>query len=561
MQFSQEEDTKGGRYYPSESEMSILIHHLQIYFSHPERSIQRSQVVQKVAGILSPNNPHWTHHTIRLWFNNNKQFFYKPTSGSTPSSPILSPQASPPNERNPISNVPTFFLPPRSLSVTPSTPKIDTPKEVQYASPQYDFTKPIKRGSFPYFLNEAKQQLQRNEFSVQAQTESENQTSCKIKEIYDNKWTLSNRCSSSNLTIADQLFTQSNLPFSLFDVFRPNMQSQNSEAMPKLLSDPLNVTEFDLIECSSFTINGLPVVVSYHCQSNQTLLTINQSTIETGFSSYLSSVVVDPSSPSVWAHIGNNIHSFQYNEGEIIKSKTLLTQFRSSHRSAMTFWQNSLALSINSTILTWKPDVIYNDLTDVVESDLGVCITLLLSNIDILGSVDDSLIVASSDYHTAYIIASNGACSDRVIGHTAGITAICNYDNYLFITGSADQTAKLWDIRASNSIIDMRRQEGIVTSVYGNSSDGSNLILVGGTNGIVKAWDIRNMRPFFSIDVGDTAPQSLFYNKETNAIEIITSEKCQDYFFDLGKFSSPLPEKSHGRFCPNSILSFPCNPQ
>ena len=72
-----EDEGKEGRYFPTESEISTLAKYIQIYFSHPERSVQRSQVVQQVVGILAPQNPHWDQRKIRLWFNNNKKIYYK----------------------------------------------------------------------------------------------------------------------------------------------------------------------------------------------------------------------------------------------------------------------------------------------------------------------------------------------------------------------------------------------------------------------------------------------------------------------------------------------------
>ena len=40
------------------------------YFSFPERSVERSKIVQTVSKIL--NNSHWDHTAIRKRFNNNK---------------------------------------------------------------------------------------------------------------------------------------------------------------------------------------------------------------------------------------------------------------------------------------------------------------------------------------------------------------------------------------------------------------------------------------------------------------------------------------------------------
>ena len=113
------EEDKEVRYFPNDSEMPILIHYLQVYFSHPERSIQRSQVVQSVVSILSTKNKHWTHRTVRLWFNNNKRVFFRPSSPGiqqqqshqqpnqqTKDNAVVSSQAKAP-----------YYVPARSLSV------------------------------------------------------------------------------------------------------------------------------------------------------------------------------------------------------------------------------------------------------------------------------------------------------------------------------------------------------------------------------------------------------------------------------------------------------------
>ncbi|KAH0788092.1 hypothetical protein GPJ56_007923 [Histomonas meleagridis] len=68
-----EEDYQSSpRYYPKQQEMQYLIPGLRRYFSFPERSQQRSQVVKEVKSYLEQISPHWSHRSVRLWFNNNK---------------------------------------------------------------------------------------------------------------------------------------------------------------------------------------------------------------------------------------------------------------------------------------------------------------------------------------------------------------------------------------------------------------------------------------------------------------------------------------------------------
>lgn len=60
------------RYFPTTVEQFILIQHMGKYFSFPERSPDRNKIAEEVASILNPISGHWTHRSVRLWFNNNR---------------------------------------------------------------------------------------------------------------------------------------------------------------------------------------------------------------------------------------------------------------------------------------------------------------------------------------------------------------------------------------------------------------------------------------------------------------------------------------------------------
>jgi hypothetical protein len=68
-----QDDPKDGRYFPSLKEQSILMQSIDKYFQLPQRSEERSLVVQSVTGQLAEINTRWTNRAVRLWFNNNKR--------------------------------------------------------------------------------------------------------------------------------------------------------------------------------------------------------------------------------------------------------------------------------------------------------------------------------------------------------------------------------------------------------------------------------------------------------------------------------------------------------
>ncbi|KAH0791717.1 TIR domain-containing protein [Histomonas meleagridis] len=76
------------RQYPTEDEFKILIPRLKDYFSLPERSKERKEMVDKTFNELG-DKERWPQKKIRLWFNNNKTKFLNKTDR------ILTPQITP----------------------------------------------------------------------------------------------------------------------------------------------------------------------------------------------------------------------------------------------------------------------------------------------------------------------------------------------------------------------------------------------------------------------------------------------------------------------------------
>jgi hypothetical protein len=115
-----DEDIKDGRYFPSEKEQVILMQTIEKYFQLPERSEDRSIVVQTVTAQLSDINPRWTNRAVRLWFNNNKRACLKSHvqfDGGPGHGPPVNPDQMPLKKRPPRSPSVGSFLPTRPFSV------------------------------------------------------------------------------------------------------------------------------------------------------------------------------------------------------------------------------------------------------------------------------------------------------------------------------------------------------------------------------------------------------------------------------------------------------------
>ena len=65
------------KYQASKDEIELLVPALKKYFSYPQRTIERSNIVHEVVSKLSIISKHWNPSTVRKWFINNMQQYVK----------------------------------------------------------------------------------------------------------------------------------------------------------------------------------------------------------------------------------------------------------------------------------------------------------------------------------------------------------------------------------------------------------------------------------------------------------------------------------------------------
>jgi hypothetical protein len=262
----------------------------------------------------------------------------------------------------------------------------------------------------------------------------------------------------------------------------------------------------------------------------------------------------DDTSGLIWVNAGGMVIAFESENLGVVQ--TIGTGIKYAAQSAMTFWEQSLVVASGSTVLSWSPRVL--ETAGEGENSFDVCLTLLIPPITALATVSDALVVGSAEYHTAQIYAQNGARVARAIGHTGGITALHAFDVNQFLSGSADQTAKLWDLRVPLPVVNIVKHQGIVTALYGDGTTCPNLVVTGGTDGVVKGWDIRTFHHLFSVSVGETAPQSILYTSAQQKLTVVVSERPADMYYDTQKFGRPDPDIPAVDCQPNAVLSFQC---
>jgi hypothetical protein len=70
-------------------EQNILAGHIERYFETGDRSEQRSAVVRECLESLRAQSQHWTHRSVRLWFNNNRTHYLQTAPPPPPAPPVL----------------------------------------------------------------------------------------------------------------------------------------------------------------------------------------------------------------------------------------------------------------------------------------------------------------------------------------------------------------------------------------------------------------------------------------------------------------------------------------
>jgi hypothetical protein len=455
---------------------------------------------------------------VRLWFNNNKKVFFHPSGSNIASSAVDSG----PEGHHQRMEQPKCYVPSRSLSVVqlqhvPSYPRqveeVRRPPTPSAIGPMYTGVSiQPKNGSFAECLLEEYKVLGHG-CDIGRQLKEAKAVSQKISSLHEDVW---KQMIGAHVT-------------------RTTINADEDECGSRGIFQPQEIPEtvsYGLIETSLVLGLGDPVVVSYDAEVQAQRIHYGNMTADVGIMSPVASMTVDDSSGLIWVNSGNLVKSFD--SRNLNRRQTIIAGNKRSPKSAMTFWRDSLVVASGATVLSWSQRLLEN--AGEADDGFDVCLTLLMPSITCLATCADNLVVASSEHHTPRVYAQNGACVCRTIGHSAGITSLYGLDGFSFLSGSADQTAKLWDVRMPVCAASLAKHNGIVTAIWG-ARNGGSLVFTGGTDGVVIAWDIRHdYRFLFSVDCGQSAVQTIHYSPPAERLTVVMSEKTADDYYDMEKY-------------------------
>uniref|UniRef100_A0A0N4ZY06 Pre-mRNA-processing factor 19 n=1 Tax=Parastrongyloides trichosuri TaxID=131310 RepID=A0A0N4ZY06_PARTI len=159
--------------------------------------------------------------------------------------------------------------------------------------------------------------------------------------------------------------------------------------------------------------------------------------------------------------------------------------------------QNFVTSSMDSTIRLWNKDSESSKLILKSHSDGVTDISLHPTKEQILSVSNDST-WAFSDIVLGKTLVKCPQGSDSTIRLACGQF---HPDGVLFATGGTDSIVKIWDIRSQENASEFPGHTGCIRTI--TFSENGYLLASGGDDGIVKLWDLRKLKLRESIDINN----------------------------------------------------------
>jgi hypothetical protein len=464
-----QDEPKDGRYFPSLKEQSILMQSIDKYFQLPERSEERSLVVQSVTGQLAEINTRWTNRAVRLWFNNNKRSCLKSQVQFDPAQVrgfSLSTDQIPLKKRPPRSPSVGSFVCPRPFSPPADAAIGDSLSAIFSAASQSGQTDDDRR-------------------SLEAEL-TDKLVECNAKIWRDNVGPID-----------------------------PNFHHD----VPKTLAIgvvPDVLAKYAQLDCGIF-VRGVAAVVA---ETDDDTKELEFGDRRMAFAQYghASGVAFDDITGDFLIAAGTAVYQISGHDDlrvrQILSPKCPLFL-----RSALATTGDAIILGARRQLHFWP--------RSTTSSDSMYSTETRLPSITSLAHIEPFLAAASRNHHSIHLFNTEGLLCMVFIGHASGVTCVKAVGNGTFLSGSVDQTTKLWDFRTASSVGHFGKHHSPVSFVGSSVIDGTWHAITGGEDHVVRVWDLRMARPLFETHVGAGVPISadLTRTELGRTLNVLTKEK------------------------------------
>jgi WD40 repeat protein len=272
---------------------------------------------------------------------------------------------------------------------------------------------------------------------------------------------------------------------------------------------------FSSVDCAMF-VDGLPAVVELDVDEQKRVLNFDDRTLTLDFPFVASSIEFDRPSGSFFVASGVTVYQIQASDFSI--PQLLTPNCGPMLRSSIIGLSDSIILGNRGNIHMWARESLTGGRSPCTGSiDAGI------PSVTSLAPADAGFAAASRNHHAIHIFSDEGYLTRSCIGHSAGVTALASSGGPLFVSGSADLTARIWDLRQVAPVAQLQQHIGPLTVVRSAVVDGIHYLLTGGEDRIVRCWDMRGQRPFFEARTGTGIPIAMQFAPD-GKIAVITKE-------------------------------------
>jgi hypothetical protein len=543
-------------YQVNQQEQELLQKEITRYFKHPKRSTERKDICAQTAQELRSLNTarEWTDKDVRIWFRNNRDRFLDknetnagaPLSRSSMSvdSSVAAPRDSLP-DRITVRAHPNVELHPDdpvSFPEVPTAEQVDRNGSEQLCVVLRKYARAVFAvAKYPLQLRNQMQPKIEQRF-VEALGRFMTQLRIEVPHHVDVSTTI---VASSEKVVEGSSFKflVNRVPTT---VKLPNVRALYSGQMPP---DGYHANTLSSVLCVLLGVGEDLLQLYYDSAQRSYNIGLGHMRVSTGY--WLPPTAVTAGEKHFWVAGDNRVKAFGREDLSI--AVTLCVREEPVRKSSIALLGQVLVLAVGTMIYCWEepmkrrlPETKFNPATvleqeGVTEVDDGTVdavlgrepsrvMTVQLGEgggvpIDAICAIGGSwLAVASEHYPVIHIFDKTLNLTTRLIGHTMGITCLCDFGNRLF-SGSRDRTIKLWEVKNGQLHFAYHGHTKKVTCLCLSLGRENEVFLFSGAGDkSVRAWDVMRKKAVFEMVVdSEVAPKALDFCPETNELSVLTS--------------------------------------
>lgn len=491
------------RYFPSPMEQSILMQNIHRYFQYPERSIDRNAVAKEVSAALMKISSHWTHRTVRLWFNNNRNSF-----GSSLPPPVTQP--------DPPTHTVTFGEAP---AISPPQPKIQPQYQpAPQVIPQAQEIKPNTNPDIqPYQYHSELLEVMNTIQSAADQTirfyiSRFNQAIQELKSrdlIEDLKFPQDrNRCILfPDPPLECPSFSEMSDDSKSIDGNHPISKLYQKRASSDFPAHPFDTTYIN--DAGAYFIHNSTLtpdrVLSFCNPSNLG----NWQTVKLNTQSRFEFLVADTINHFAWGFGRCQIHRMRLDSSN---KKPCITKIPNVHDTmnpcSLVLHHDSVVLGFNSSKILYYLD--HKMKITSIETDIGDN-----KGFSIIASANNGLLAGLMDDPCLRFLSENGKEAGCFLGHTETVISISFISDMSFVTASDDRSLKIWDLRQRIPVAHVGTNHKSIIGL--TSSD--NHVIFSTHDKTIRVVDIRApIKSIFGVATDEYSITSMHYSREKDTL-------------------------------------------